>query len=77
MRLRLTLASDCSDATLTGSVTLRHPVGWDQDSATRMWAPGRHREGTFEIPPRAYREAEVTVRVPDDAAPATIPSAPN
>ena len=73
VRLRLTVASDCSDATLTGSVSLRHPPGWDEESATRRWAPGRHREGAFEIPPRGHREAEVTVRVPDDAAPGHYP----
>ena len=73
VRLRLTVASDCSDATLTGSVSLRHPPGWDEESAARMWGPGRHREGAFEIPPRAHREAEVTVPVPDYAAPGHYP----
>ena len=67
------MASDCSDATLTGSVSLRHPPGWDEESAARMWGPGRHREGAFEIPPRAHREAEVTVPVPDYAAPGHYP----
>jgi len=38
-----------------------------------MWVPGRHVEGAFELPPRAYRETEVSVRVPDDAAPGHYP----
>jgi hypothetical protein len=72
VRLRLTVASDCSDASIHGAVRMRYPRGWasgSADSGARMWAPGRHIEGAFELPPRAYREAEVSVRVPDDAAP--------
>ncbi len=73
VRLRLTVASDCSDATLTGGVRLRHPRDWGEDAATRMWAPGRHGEGTFELPPRGYRETEFSVTVPEDAAPGHYP----
>jgi alpha-mannosidase len=79
LRLRLTVASDCSDTALTGSVRLRRPRGWAEtaDSATRLWAPGRpgqdRGEGTVELPPRAHREAEFTVEVPDDAVPGHYP----
>ena len=76
VRLRLTVASDCSDASVHGAVRLRYPRGWaseGEDSGARMWAPGRHVDGAFELPPRAYREAEVRVRIPDDAAPGRYP----
>ena len=76
VRLRLSVASDCSDATLTGAVRVRYPRGWadgDGDPATRMWAPGRRGEGAFELPPHGHREAPLTIRVPDDAAPGHYP----
>nr|MCW1958162.1 NEW3 domain-containing protein [Mycobacterium sp.] len=76
VRLRLTVASDCSDASIAGAVRIRHPRGWEDDerkAATRMWAPGRHGDGTFELPPRGYRDAAFTVQVPEDAAPGHYP----
>ena len=74
--LRLTVASDCSDAPVHGAVRMRYPRGWASDAAdsgVRMWAPGRHVDGAFELPPRAHRETEVSVRIPDDAAPGRYP----
>ena len=73
VRLRLTVASDCSDATISGAVRLRHPRGWGDDSAVRTWAPGRRGEGAFELPPRGHRDATITVTVPEDAAPGHYP----
>lgn len=71
VRLRLSIASDCSDATVSGDVRMRYPVGWQQDSATRMWTAGGAL--SFELPARGYREAEITVTVPDDTAPGRYP----
>jgi len=68
IRLRMTLASDCSDATLTAAVTIRHPSGWDEDPAVRMFA-GR----TYELPARGHRDAEVVLAVPADAEPGHYP----
>jgi len=73
VRLRLTLAGDCSDAAVHGAVRMHYPPGWDPDSAARTWAPGHRVDGAFELPPRAHREAEVTLVVPDDAEPGHYP----
>ena len=62
VRLRLTVASDCSDATIAGAVRLRYPPGWD---------PGA--DVPFELPARGHREDEITVTVPRDAAPGHYP----
>ena len=65
VRLRLTVASDCSDTSLTGSVRLRTPHDWTpQDTGARRWAS---RGWSFDVGPRGHREIEVSVRVPDDA----------
>jgi alpha-mannosidase len=73
VRLRLTVASDCSDAAVTGAVWVRHPRGWEEDTDTRMWEPGRHGAGTFELAPRGFRDTAITVDVPDDAEPGHYP----
>ncbi len=67
--LRLTVASDCSDATVTAAVDLRLPPGWD--TGARMFAPRSGRE--VELPARGHREESLRVRVPDDAAPGHYP----
>ena len=74
VRLRLTVAGDCSDATLTGAVRLRYPRGWGatDDAATRMWAP-RARGLRVELPPRGHRDTDITVVVPPDAEPGLYP----
>ncbi len=46
VHLRLTVASDCSDATLTGAVRMRYPDGWD---------PGRDEIGLRTARPRTPR----------------------
>jgi alpha-mannosidase len=61
--LRLTMASDCSDARLDGTVTLVCPPGW---SAT----PG---EVPFSLPSRQHHEVELAVPVPAGAAPGWYP----
>ena len=61
--LRMTVASDCSDATLSGAVRMRYPDGWD---------PGRD-EIAFELPARGHREYDLVVTVPADAEPGHYP----
>lgn len=61
--LRLSVASDCSDATLSGVVRLRCAPGW---------AAGP-KELSFELPARGHREADITLRVPADAEPGDYP----
>ncbi|OBI36380.1 alpha-mannosidase [Mycobacterium sp. E1386] len=61
--LRLTAASDCSDATLTGTVTLVCPRGW---SAKPDELPLTLRSGE-------YRETDVAVSVPAGAEPGLYP----
>ncbi|MBI2697137.1 NEW3 domain-containing protein [Mycobacterium nebraskense] len=61
--VRLTAASDCSDATLTGTVTLVCPDGW---SAKPDELPLTLRSGD-------YREADVAVSVPASAEPGLYP----
>ncbi|EHB56290.1 glycoside hydrolase family 38 [Mycolicibacterium rhodesiae JS60] len=63
LRLRLTAASDCSDATLAGEVRLRGPRGWTVDP----------RALSFELPTGHHREAEVLISVPPDVAPGHYP----
>ncbi|KKB97267.1 alpha-mannosidase [Mycobacterium nebraskense] len=63
MMVRLTAASDCSDATLTGTVTLVCPDGW---SAKPDELPLTLRSGD-------YREADVAVSVPASAEPGLYP----
>ena len=61
--VRLTAASDCSDATLTGTVTLVCPDGW---SAKPDELPLTLRSGH-------YREADLAVSVPASAEPGLYP----
>lgn len=68
VHLRLTVASDCTDATVTTAVHVELPPGWDDGADTRL-VSGR----TEAIPPRGYRESEVVVGVPTDAAPGRYP----
>ena len=74
VRLRLTVASDCSDGPLTGGVRLRYPRGWGatDDAATRMWAP-RGRGLAVGLEPRGYLDTDITVVVPPDAEPGLYP----
>ncbi|MFZ4374642.1 MAG: NEW3 domain-containing protein, partial [Mycobacterium sp.] len=62
VHLRVTVASDCSDATLIGTVRLRYPRGWDPSG-----------EVPFDLPARGHREYEIAVTVPHDAAPGHYP----
>ncbi len=66
VRLRLSVASDCSDADLKAAVRTIHPPGWEESS--RMFA-GR----SYDLPPRGHRDAAITVHVPDDAEPGHYP----
>ncbi|WP_445166890.1 NEW3 domain-containing protein [Mycolicibacterium sp. Dal123E01] len=63
VRLRLTAASDCSDATLVGEVRLRGPRGWTVDPVALP----------FELPAGHHREAEIVVSVPPGASPGHYP----
>ena len=55
--LRLTAASDCTDATLDGTVTLVCPDGWSADPA----------ELPLTLPRGEHRQADVVVSIPDGA----------
>ncbi len=66
--LRVSMASDCSDADLSAGLQMRYPQGWADDPPVRMMA-GR----SYELPPRGHRETTVTVTVPDDAEPGLYP----
>ncbi len=61
--LRLTMASDCSDARLVGAVTLVCAPGW---SAAR-------REVRFDLAPGQHDAVDLVVPVPPDAAPGWYP----
>ena len=61
VRLRLSVASDCSDATLTASVRVRAPRGWE-DPALRTVAAK-----TYDLPARGHRDSALTLAVPADA----------
>jgi hypothetical protein len=61
--LRLTAASDCTDATLHGHVRLVCPAGV---SATPDELP-------FLLPPGEYLETELSIDIPADAAPGRYP----
>ncbi|MGU3497913.1 glycoside hydrolase family 38 N-terminal domain-containing protein [Mycobacterium sp. C31M] len=63
MTLRLTAASDCTDAALRGRVRLIAPADWTID-------PG---EVAFVLPPGEYLDADVSVAVPATAAPGLYP----
>jgi alpha-mannosidase len=68
VRLRLTMASDCSDADLGAAVRMRYPQGWSEDSAVRTFAARSH-----VLRPRGHHETGITVRVPGDAEPGHYP----
>ncbi|MGV0872626.1 glycoside hydrolase family 38 N-terminal domain-containing protein [Mycolicibacterium sp. XJ879] len=61
--LRLTAASDCSDAVLHGRAGLRCPAGWTADPA----------ELSFMLPPGEYLDTEVTLTPPPAVAPGLYP----
>ncbi|OBI18741.1 alpha-mannosidase [Mycobacterium sp. E2327] len=61
--LRLTVAGDCTDATLDGEVTVLCPDGW---SATPAELP-------FTLHAGDHREADVAVRIPARAQPGLYP----
>jgi alpha-mannosidase len=61
--LRLTAASDCSDAMLHGKVRLVCPPGWRADPA----------ELPFVLPPGEYLETDVSLVPPPAAAPGLYP----
>ena len=68
VRLRLSIASDCSDATLNAGVRVLTPRGWGDDASVRMFA-GR----SYELPARGHRDTEVTLTVPAAATPGHYP----
>ncbi len=55
--LRLTVVSDCTDASLTGRVALRCPAGWK----------ARPAELPYTLEPGDYRETDVRVAIPPRA----------
>ncbi|MDO3400758.1 NEW3 domain-containing protein [Mycolicibacterium neoaurum] len=61
--LRLTAASDCTDAALRGRIRLSCPPQWSADPD----------EVTFVLPPGEYLDAEVAVAVPAAAPPGLYP----
>lgn len=63
LTLRLTAASDCTDADLTGAVVLVCPDGW---SATPAELP-------FTLAGGEYREADVVLAIPAGAEPGRYP----
>jgi alpha-mannosidase len=68
VRLRLTVASDCSDADVSATVRMRYPKGWAEDSSARLVAAG-----SDILSPRGHRERTITLTVPDDAEPGHYP----
>ncbi len=61
--LRLSVASDCTDATLTGTVSLVCPPGWSV-TPNQM---------TLTLPPGQHQDAEIAVTAPSDTAPGRYP----
>jgi len=61
--LRLTAASDCSDATLSGAVTVVRPDGWKAEPAEKLFTLGAGEHG----------EIDVKVTVPKNAQPGPYP----
>jgi len=61
--LRLTAASDCTDARLSGTVRLVCPDAW---SATPAELP-------FELPPGEYLETDIVLTMPPGTAPGIYP----
>ncbi len=63
LRLQLTVASDCSDAPLSGTVTLTGPPGWSVHPDTLP----------VTLPAGDYRAADVVVAVPPHTRPGKYP----
>ncbi len=63
VKLRLTVASDCTDATLSGNIELVCPPGWSAEPVTLP----------VEVEPGAYREADVTVTPPSGTSTGCYP----
>ncbi len=61
--LRLSVASDCSDAAVHGALRLRVPDGWKADRPDR----------TFTLPIRGHFERDIEVSVPKGAPPGDYP----
>ncbi|WP_292988333.1 NEW3 domain-containing protein [Mycobacterium sp.] len=61
--LRLTVASDCTDASLGGSVTLLSPPGWSTSPA----------ELPVALQPGAHSETDVAVHIPPNTGPGLYP----
>jgi alpha-mannosidase len=61
--VRLTVASDCTDAPLAGTVTLLSPPGWSSDPA----------ELPFEFDAADHLNTVITVRVPTGVKPGLYP----
>jgi alpha-mannosidase len=61
--VRLTAASDCTDATLSGAVTMVCPPGWSASPA----------ELPFDLPPGGFLEADIAVTMPATATPGCYP----
>ena len=63
LSLRLTAASDCTDAVLSGTVELVCPAGWSAVPATLP----------FALEPGAHLETEIAVTMPAGTAPGRYP----
>ncbi len=61
--VQLSVASDCTDADLSGTVTLVCPPGWAADPA----------ELPFDLEPGGHLQADVAVRIPEGAEPGCYP----
>jgi alpha-mannosidase len=61
--LRLTAASDCSDATLSGAVTVVRPDGWKAEPAEKM----------FRLCAGEHGEIAVKLMIPEEAEPGLYP----
>ena len=68
VRLRLSIASDCSDATLQAGVRVLPPHGWQEDAAARMFAAR-----SYELPARGHHSTDIELTVPADVAPGLYP----
>ena len=68
VRLKLTVASDCSDTGVEAAVRTHLPAGWGEDPAVRAFGPR-----SYHLPARGHRESELLVTVPADAEPGHYP----
>lgn len=62
VRLRLSVASDCSDTPLNAAVRVWVPRGWTAPPAQ-----------TYALPPRGHRDGTISLAVPADAQPGHYP----